>query len=149
MRLERIPCGSSWIVFGMATVLTVGCASEGERVTASRASIPAMVEMYSRFAQDHQGKGPTSEQEFREYVNGQTEKLELMDISADDVFTSPRTGGAFTWVYDGKTPVGPGGMKVLGYETVPTDGKRLIVGSRGMRDEIDEAEFRKLFPNAP
>jgi hypothetical protein len=65
------------------------------------------------------------------------------------VFTSPRTGGAFTWVYDGKKPVGPGGMTVFGYEAAPTDGKRLIVGSRGMREEIDEAEFKKLFPNAP
>jgi hypothetical protein len=133
----------------MAAVLTVGCASEGEKLTASRASIPAMVEMYYGFAAAHQGKGPTSEQEFREFVNGQEEKLDSLDISAEDVFTSPRTGGALTWVYDGKTPPGPNGMMVFGYETVPTDGKRLIVGSRGMRVEIDEAEFKKLFPNAP
>ncbi len=149
MSWMKNPRRMPWRAIAIVAILTVGCAKQGEKLAASRVNIPAMVDMYVEFSAAHGGKGPTSEQEFREFLNGQADKLKLKNISIDDMFTSPRTGEAFTWVYDGKTPTGPGGMIVLGYETVPTDGKRLIVGSRGMREEIDEAEFKTLFPNAP
>jgi len=40
-------------------------------------------------------------------------------------------------------------MEFIAYEKTPVDGKRLVIATRGMFEEMDEARFRTVFPNTP
>ncbi len=72
--------------------------------------------------------------------------LKRIGLTVDKMFASPRNGTPLTWVYGKRPPRGPTGMTYLAYEAAPVGGKRFLLAAGGMHDEIDDAQFRKLFP---
>ena len=46
-------------------------------------------------------------------------------------------------------PPGPGGAPVIAYEQEGVGGKRFVASSLAAIEEVDEARFRELVPNAP
>ena len=114
-----------------------------------RDAVPAALHALIAYLADHKNQAPPNEQAFREYLGTKEDNLRKSGISIDAMFTSPRDGEPLVWVYGRKPPAGPAGMTYLGYEKTPVDGKRLVIATRGMYDQIDETQFRKLFPKTP
>lgn len=131
----------------LVSTCALGC---GEPATTSegKAAIPSMAAMYGDFLRAHGNKAPQDENQFREFLATKAADLEKAGLSVDAMFVSPRSGGPFVWVYGAKLPSGPMGMSFYGYEKEPVDGKRLAVGARGIREEMDDVQFRKVFPQA-
>jgi hypothetical protein len=96
---------------------------------------------------DHRGKPPASEAAFREYLNGKQDLLQQAGITADQMFVSARGDKPLKWVYGNAPPVWrQNGMTCYAYEAEPVAGKRLVMGGRGMAVEVDDAQFRTIFP---
>jgi hypothetical protein len=106
-----------------------------------------MTVLYEGYMKDHRGKPPANEQAFREYLNGKPEMLQNVGMATDQMFVSPRGDKPFKWVYGSAPPVWrQNGMTCYGYEAEPVAGKRLVLGGRGMAVEVDDAQFRTIFP---
>jgi hypothetical protein len=134
----------------LATMLAVGC---GKKSAASKLShddygtLQIASSMFSTYIGENSGKTPPDEQAFRTYLESKQDKLDEQGKTVDELLTSPRNGEPLVFVY-GKQPVrGPAGMIFYGYEKAPVDGKRLVLAGRGMYEEMDEAQFRKFFPD--
>jgi hypothetical protein len=132
----------------MALVAT-GCGSKaGQSSAADYTKVRAMGDFYSSYLSDHRGQPPKDEQAFRDYLNTKQDQLKNVGLTVDDMFKSPRGDGPLVWVYGKKPPVGSSGITYVAYERVPVGDKRLVIGTRGMYEQLDEAQFREAFPNA-
>jgi hypothetical protein len=68
-------------------------------------------------------------------------------MTIDAMFVSPRSGKPLKWVYGRNPPfLKQNGMICVAYETECMGGKRLVFGARGMFAELDDSQFRSLFP---
>jgi hypothetical protein len=110
--------------------------------------VRAMGDFYSAYVADHRGQPPKDEQAFREYLTSKQEALQKAGLNVDDMFKSPRGDGLLVWIFGKRPPVSSSGITYFAYEKAPVDGKRLVIGSRGGYEHLDEAQFRKAFPNA-
>jgi hypothetical protein len=133
-------------------LLTVGCggASSSTGMDADDyMTLRSASTMYSEYMGANNGQTPPDEQAFRTFLETKKDVLEKTGKTVDQLLTSPRSGEPLIYVY-GKKPVsGPMGMAYFAYEKTPVEGKRLILASRGMVEEMEEAQFRKFFPDAP
>jgi hypothetical protein len=134
----------------LASSATVGCGGGGPAATGpvDYATVRAMAGFYEGYLATHNNAPPKDEQAFREYLSGKQADLEKFNLTVDKMFTSPRGGGSFTWTYGGRPPTGASGMTYIGYESTSIDGKRLVIATRGMFEELAEADFKKAFPKA-
>ncbi len=129
--------------------LLVGCSATREPPP-EEVSIKALTILYGRFFQTNTGKPPADEKELRAFV----EKLsaeELALLGAKDpakLWISARDGQPYVVMYGNVTnPQGPSGPVVI-YESQGVGGKRFVGTSLGNVEEVDEARFRELVPNA-
>jgi hypothetical protein len=112
----------------------------------SAAKVRTLTGFYEGYLGAHKGQAPPNEQAFRDYLNTKQEELQKIGITAGEMFTSPR-GKPMRWIYGRTPPVfRPTNMTCFAYEVEPTDGKRLVLGGRGMTAELSDAEFRGLVP---
>jgi hypothetical protein len=130
-------------------LVAAGCGSKSASSSgADYSKVRAMGDFYSEYLADHRGQPPKDEQAFRDYLNTKQEQLKNVGLTVDDMFKSPRGEGPLAWVYGKKPPVGSSGITYVAYERVPISDKRLVIGARGMYEQLDEAQFRKVFPDA-
>jgi hypothetical protein len=104
--------------------------------------------MYETYISEHKGKTPPDEQTYRSFIATKQDVLGRMQRTADQLLTSPRNGEPLTFVYGRKLPQGPDGVAYIAYEKTSVDGKRGVLAARGLFEEIDEAQFKKIFPGA-
>jgi hypothetical protein len=132
-----------------AALSAAGCGSKArESAVADYSRVRAMGDFYSGFFAENRGQPPKDEQAFRDYLNTKQEQLKKAGLTVDDMFKSPRAEGPLVWVYGKRAPVGSSGISYVGYEKIPIANKRLVIGTRGVYEQLDEAQFRKVFPNA-
>jgi hypothetical protein len=110
------------------------------------ARVRGMSDAYSLYKQAHNGAPPKNETEFRDFLATQQTALERHDLTVDDVFKSPRGDQTMTWIYGRSVPSQQIG-ECYGFEASPLDGKRLVIGARGMFEMMDEAKFRAAIPD--
>lgn len=137
-----------WLL--LATALLAGCGKQSGSTKISHAdygTLQIASTMFGLYMGENAGKTPPDEQAFRAYLESKQDKLEEQGKTVDELLTSPRNGEPLVFIY-GKRPVrGPAGMTFYGYEKTPVEGKRLVLAGRGMYEEMDEAQFRKFFPD--
>ena len=112
------------------------------------ARIRGMSNLYSGYLAAHKNQTPPNEQAYREYLATKQEELDRLGLTVDDMFTSPRGSQPLQWVY-GRRPPSRAGIRYVAYETTPVDQKRLVLGTAGMYELMDDADFRSVFPNTP
>jgi hypothetical protein len=129
-----------------ASLLTwIGCGNSSAEGTnrIDFSVLRKMAEMHEAYQREHNNEPPKDEADFRRYL--ESKQSELAGLTVDEMFVSPRNGKPLKWSY-GKLPVSPMGIRLLAYETEPTDGKRLVIG-RGSIEVLDDARFRKMYPS--
>jgi hypothetical protein len=141
---------ASFLFVLLATAL-VGCggssSSTGVKVEDYQSFRTALA-LYGMYQNEHAGKTPPNEEAFRAYVDSKQDVLQRVGKTTDELLTSPRNGEPLVFVYGKKPPMGPGGITYFAYEKVPVDGKRLVIGSRGAFEEMDETQIKQFFPDA-
>lgn len=152
--MGRICCRRlSGLALAAALLAVAGCGSADGGASSPPAAdygkVRSMTGFYEGYLGEHRGQPPANEQAFREYLNGKQENLQKAGLTVDDMFASPRDARPLKWVYGRKPPfLKQNGMTCYGYEAEPTDGKRLVIGGRGMFVEVDETQFRALLPKS-
>ena len=141
----------------MAAVLlcaVVGCGDSGRSNKAEQESpLKPLAIFYGSFITQHQGKPPPGEPEFKaflkETVNADKLQAEFQITDIEKLFLSTRDNKPYV-VYYGTMPggQGPGGAPVVAHEKEGVKGKRFVASALGAVAEVDEAEFRKMVPNA-
>jgi hypothetical protein len=142
---------SPLLVAAAYMVAVIGCSGRNGDTTDAAGidfrPIRRMTDVYSAYLAEHRNQAPPNEQAFREFVDANQELLSRYELTAEQMFVSPRDGGPLVWVYGKQPPTSRLGA-CFAYEKNSVDGKRLVLASRGMYEEIDESQFRALFPNA-
>ena len=143
--------GVRWISAATLMMGLVGCSGGSSTSsglgTAEYQRLLSTTTLYGMYQSEHGGKTPPTEQAFREFIESKSDVLQRINKTPDELLTSPRNGMPLVFVY-GKRPPRANGMTYLGYEKSSVDGKRLVIGPRGVYEEIDEAQFKKIFPDA-
>jgi hypothetical protein len=131
-----------------SAILQVGCGGTTAQSSGQDySSIRAMTGFYEWYLGENKYQPPKDEEQFRTYLQGKQDSLGEFGLTVDEMFVSPR-GEKLAWVYGKKPPTGPGGMTYIAYELSPVDGKRLVLSTRGMHEEMDETRFKTVFPGA-
>lgn len=110
-------------------------------------SVRARSNVYNLFLAKNRFQPPKDEAAFRQFLSSQQGSLEKSGLTIDEMFVSPRNGETLQWVYGKRLPTA-GGISVFAYETKAVDGQRLLLGDRGAYITVNDAEFKKAFPDA-
>jgi hypothetical protein len=130
---------------------SAGCGGQSsgssEPPAADYGRVRTMTSFYEAYLSEHRNQPPPGEQAFRDFLNIKQENFQKAELKIDEMFVSPRNSTPMQWIYGRKAPfLRQNGMACYAYETQPVGGKRLLIGSRGMFIEMDETQFRSLFP---
>jgi hypothetical protein len=143
------------LAIGAATA-HVGCERAASKATESSTIKPLAV-FYGQFTGMHKGQPPANEAEFKEFIrNLPPESLKSLNVTdVESLFVSSRDKQPYIVKYGQASgsvgapgKAGPGGMPVIAYEQVGVDGKRYIATTVGAVEEVDDARFRVLVPDA-
>lgn len=139
------------LCWSLAVVLTTGCTGpQNASSEREQSNLKPLAILYGQFMGQHRGQPPKNIKDFKEFAASKSEMLNQFKVAnADALLTSSRDGEPYIVVF-GKAsgPPGPGGAPVIAYEQTGKDGKRWIATSIGAVAEVDEAEFRRLVPDA-
>lgn len=132
-------------------VCSVSCGA-GDRsgsaiASVNRDNLQRLANLYDRFQLGHRWKGPKSEAEFKEFINGLDDStLTRMGVSKSEVdalFISERDGQPFKikWGVQGASRGAP---KPVVFEQMGVSGKRRV-GFTGMKqEEVESDEYDQL-----
>ena len=131
-------------------VIAGGCTRNASQATESSNMKPLAV-AYGRYISSHKGQPPANEGEFKTYLKTLSpESLQSFKVTdVESLLVSTRDNKPYVIRYGKVTgPAGPGGMPVVAYEQEGVNGKRYIATMVGAVEEVDEARFRELVPDA-
>jgi hypothetical protein len=129
----------------------VGCGKGSSGEEQQQSNLKPLAILYGQYTGQHQGRPPAGEAEFKQYVRSQSAMLESFDVTdPESLFVSSRDGKPYVIKYGAvEGPSGPGGYPVVAYEQEGVGGKRFVASSVGAVEEVDEARFKELVPDAP
>ena len=142
--------------------LGAGCNGDGREPTPEEANLKKLMILFGQYRGQHRGQVPQTAAQFKDWLRKlDSTMLERQGVDPNDldkILVSSRDGKPFVWrdrkrsgtpggIPSPGDPGGPG-MTVMLYEQEGKDGKRLVADEHGKVEEIDEAAFRKLVPEA-
>lgn len=127
----------------LITIVLVGCGGDAPVVSEEQdGGMRALAMGYGQYIAQNRGRPPKNEERFRKYLEQNMMILENFGVeSIDDLFVSPRDNEPYEIIYGKRA-------KIVAYEKVGVDGKRMVADDLGIVKEVDEAEFAELVPNA-
>lgn len=140
---------SGWRILAAAVAVCAGCSGSAESTAREESSLKPLALLVGQYTGQHQGRAPANEAEFKKFVETKGEFLRGFNTDSEKVFVSQRDNKPYVVVY-GK-PRGPAevaGAPVIAYEQEGVGGKRYVASSLGAVEEVDNARFRKLVPDA-
>jgi len=141
--------GVRWIFFLFIPVLLapIGCGSGGSSgCTEAEKNIHDVAVLCGTYASRNQGKLPPSLDELKKFAKS-AKNLPL--TVTDQMFISPRDNQPFVLVSLERMPVpGSGKTTVIVYEKTGSGGRRYVADPVAKVEEVDEATFKTLVPNA-
>lgn len=112
-----------------------------------------IAKLYGDYINQHQGRPPRGEAEFkaflRESKNASRLQAEFKITDIDKLLISPRDNQPYSISYGAiSRNAGPGGAPVVAYEKMGSGGKRFVVSALEAVEEVDDAAFRRMVPDA-
>lgn len=131
-------------------ILLTGCGPDQKVVERETSNLKPLAVYYGRYQGAHQGKAPANADELKTFIRSRpAEELKALGATdVDSLFISSRDKKPYQFVFSA-TPAPPGPeIVVFAYEAEGIDGKRYVGGTLGQVEEVDEARFKKLVPDA-
>ena len=136
--------------------LATGCGgSQRESQEREESNLKPLAIFYGQFTGQHRGRPPSDEDEFKQFIRSLgSEQLATFGVTdPESLFISSRDQKPYVIIYGGaaRSAVGTlgGPSRVVAYEQVGKDGLRLVANDLGAVEEVDEARFREMVPDAP
>jgi hypothetical protein len=141
----------AWVALAMAGCLAAGCSSKviKER-PAAEVHILKLSSLWSAYRQAHGNRAPDTIDQLKAWAKTQNQdRLKEMGIEdLEQAFVSPRDNQPYRLAKP--NPKAPGAhrgvQRVVAYEQVGVNGKRLTVSSMGSTSEMSEEELKSLVP---
>jgi hypothetical protein len=137
---------------GLTLFWTMGCGSARESEEREQSNLKPLAVLYGQFTGQHRGQPPENEAQFREFVRTQgPAALASFGITdPESIFVSSRDGEPYVIRYgaDQAGPPGTSEPRVVAYEKTGVGGKRFVANALGAIEEVDEARFKELVPDA-
>jgi hypothetical protein len=133
----------------LSCVLITGCGSgaPGQGAATGSPHLKFAADTYSLFLKNYR-RLPNDDAEFREFaIKVAADDPTAKGQTIDALLTSERDGKPFGLITVEDSP--PPESFQAAYEQVGVDGRRFIADTAGNIQEVDEAAFRALVPNAP
>jgi hypothetical protein len=129
-----------------------GCRSQTQSRERQQSNLRPLAVFYGKFIGRHRGQPPANEAEFKAFLKTiPATELALFGVeNVEGIFTSSRDQKPYIVLYgspSSKAAESPD--RVIAYEQDGAKGKRFVAFVIGKIDEVDEARFRQLVPNAP
>jgi hypothetical protein len=128
-----------------------GCGGGSKPQTKVEAHLQALAVFYGRYLSQNRGRPPADEKAFKQFLA----KLNPAEFSSfglstpDEMFISPRDNQPYVVRYNVPVgPPGPQGPAVIAYEQTGSGGSRYVAFALGGVQEVDEARWRQLVPEA-
>jgi len=123
-----------------------GCSSQPQVSTDSaELQFRLLGRYYGEYLAGHGGRAPEREEEFLRYLQEFAQYLQSRGIAQPaDLLISPRDHQPLRVLY-GQDIIedGPGGLPWVGYEQQGVDGRRYLIGARGVATEVSPEEFEQ------
>lgn len=127
-----------------------GCGNPGRtNKQEEESSLKPLAKFYGDFVNQHRGKPPADEDEFKTFLkeasNTNLLKAEFQITDIDKLFISPRDNQPYVIYY--KTisqSQGPGGAPVVAYEKTGVNGKRFVASVLGGVVQLDDSAFSSM-----
>lgn len=139
------------VIGGLLLAIASGCAQRESTQAQVASNLKPLAVLYGKFTGSHRGRSPENEKEFKDYIKSLSESdLAALKISdAEKLFVSARDGQPYVVVYGGpKGPAGSSSSPVVVYEQVGVGGKRFVATALGAIEEVADARFREMVPDA-
>jgi hypothetical protein len=135
-------------------VALAGCGGHRANQAQEESNLKPLALLYGQFIGQNRGQPPATEAQFKDFIRAQGKTLlESFHVSdVDGLFVSSRDGKPYVVRYGpaaAKGPPGPGSAPVIAYEQAGVGGRRFVASSMGAVEEVDEARFKQLVPQAP
>jgi hypothetical protein len=139
---------AAWVVAVGALLLT-GCGPDKKIEERESSNLKPLAVYYGRFVGAHRGQPPANEQELKEFIRSRpATELEALGVKdVDSLFISARDKKPYRFVAHPSMKPGQG-INVFVYEEQGIGGKRYVGGTLGQIEEVDEARFKELVPDA-
>ncbi len=144
---EPVVCSaiSAVIILG-----AIGCGGGPEPQSPAEAGLKAIYVMYGQYAGQNRGKSPPDVEAFKKFVRS-TNAEQLKSLNVNDVeslFISPRDKQPYVVHYNAAVSVPgvgvPAGDSWLAYEETGQGGKKYILLSTGIIEEVDAVRFGEI-----
>ncbi len=145
---------AAWCLVLVMCVLALGCGRSRRQAAAREESrLKPLAVLYGQFTGRNRGNPPAGEAQCKEFIRSLgAESLASFEVDdVDEMFISERDGKPYAVLYGDSAdanPPGPAGAPVIAYEQEGVRGKRFVASSMGAVEEVDEARFRELVPDA-
>lgn len=138
------------IVSGMLTA--IGCGAKQTPQPPSEANLKAIYVLYGQYTGQHRGQSPPDAAAFKKFIRGvDADQLKsLTDKDVDSLFVSPRDDLPYVVHYKaamgmpGVGPPGAPGGGWLAHEELGENGKRYLLFSTGIIEEVDADRFDEI-----
>lgn len=141
------------LVISASLLIACGCTkNQKQSAPQETSSLKSLAIVYGRYLGTHRGEPPADEASFKQFIQSlPPEQLAAMKATdTAQLFTSARDHEPYVVIYGKPTgPPGPAGSPVIAYERTGVEGKRFVASSIGAVEEVDEARFKQLVPQAP
>jgi hypothetical protein len=135
-------------------LLTCGCGGGSPPRPDGEEGMRRFAVLYGEYVAAHKGQPPASAEQLKSYVSKidpkRREMLGVKDMT--EAFTSPRDNQSYVVVPRKKTKGVPNPAEqqqaIIAYEATPRGDKRLVAFMNTQVQEIDEARFKELVPDA-
>ena len=131
-------------------VAAAGCGGGGKSDSGAGDKLKrvrTMGDLYVAHLAEHKN-APADEAAWRAFLDTKQTELEAAGLTVDAMFVSPRDGAPLIWVY-GKAPKNQFGLTIVAFEQAPVDGRRFVVATNGMTDNVEESRFQAMKLGAP
>ncbi len=127
-------------------LFVVGCGSSAKNLQVETSNIRAVSIVLGKYRSQNKGQSPPNEEALKSFAATlKPEELKSFGASsAEDIFISSRDKQPYKFNFgDSSSPT-----TIVVYEQQGSGGKRFVVNAVGKAEELDEAEFKKLFPDS-
>jgi len=141
-----------WLVGCAALCAAAGCQSGRKELPIEEAHLSQLPRLYGKYQSRNKGQPPPTAEALKKFAQSMpADELKGIGITGpvDSLFVSTRDGEPFGYK-PGKAGAipGMGGETVLFYEKAGKGGRRYVGYVSGKVEEVDDARFKELVPDA-
>jgi len=149
---QRIKSAACLAVMGCLALAVVGCGNKPVEQPPTEANLKTIYVLFGQYTGQNRGQSPPDEAAFKKFIQGlDAEQLKsLTDLDVASLFISPRDNQPYVIHYQAEMGIpgvgaaGEPGGGWLAHEATGVAGKKYLLYSTGIMEEVDAQRFAEV-----